>query len=96
MLSRKLYEMPPIFNGSNCNYWKVRMIIYQLYVDYNLWDVVVKGSYISRIIIDGVTDEKSSEEWDENDQRLYSMNAKVVNILYYGLNTDDYRIYKEI
>lgn len=72
------------------------MIIYQLYVDYNLWDVVVKGSYISRIIIDGVTDEKSSEEWDENDQRLYSMNAKVVNILYYGLNTDDYRIYKEI
>lgn len=72
------------------------MIIYQLYVDYNLWDVVVKGSYISRRIIDGVTDEKSSEEWDENDQRLYSMNAKVVNILYYGLNADDYRIYKEI
>lgn len=51
-----------------------------------LWDVVVKGPCISNKTIDGITTEKSSEDWDENCKNVCYMNAKVVNMLYYELN----------
>ena len=34
---------PPIFNGTNYNYWNNRMRIYIQSVDYELWRIIVRG-----------------------------------------------------
>lgn len=30
------------------------------------------------------------DEWDEQDQKLFSINAKAINTLYCGLNADEF------
>lgn len=42
---------PPLFNGSNYNYWKTRMMIYLQFKDYNLWEAVVNGPHVRTTII---------------------------------------------
>lgn len=34
---------PPMFNGNDYAYWKVRMGIYLSSVDYDVWDIIETG-----------------------------------------------------
>lgn len=60
------------------------------FVDYNLWNVAIKGRYIPKTNIDGVTTKISSKDLDENDKQLCSMNGEAGNSLYCGSNGDDF------
>lgn len=72
----------PLFNGSNFNYWKARMTIYRESIDYNLWKVVINGSYVPKRTAYRNVAEKLLEDCGETDKKLYLVNAKAMNILY--------------
>lgn len=65
------------------------MTIYLQSVDFNIWDVVIKGPYVPLRNDNGSVFEKTVEEWDKQDRKLCSKNAKAMTILYCGLNSDD-------
>lgn len=47
-------------------------------------DIVDKGPCIPKSTINTIT--KPSEDWAENNKKLWSLNVKAMNILYCGLN----------
>ena len=53
---------PPLFNGNNYGYWKVRMIIFLQSMEYELWEVIEKGPYIPMNKVEGSLVEKSKSE----------------------------------
>ena len=55
---------PPLFNGSDYNYWKARMTIYLQSIDYSLWEVIENGPYVPLKVIKD----------DNNVERTISMN----------------------
>ena len=81
---------PPCFNGSNYAYWKNRMRIYMIAQDFDLWQLVVNGPHIPIKIVDNVEIEKTVEEYNDIDKRLIKMNANAMNILYCGLDPNEY------
>ncbi|VFQ88294.1 unnamed protein product [Cuscuta campestris] len=59
--------------------------------DYKLWLIVKNGCRIPMKEVDGVYLPKTEEEFDENDFKKMELNTKVINIIYCGVNADDYR-----
>ena len=39
-------EGPPLFDGSNYQFWSNRMSIFMQSYDYEMWDVVLDGPYV--------------------------------------------------
>ena len=60
--------------------------------DYDMWSVIVKGSYISIIIIDGMSIPKFEKDWDEHDKREAQLNAKAMNVLYRALDANEFNM----
>ncbi|VFQ62997.1 unnamed protein product [Cuscuta campestris] len=83
--------MPPLFDGTNYSYWKERMRIFIQFNDYKLWLIVKNGCGILMKEVDGVYLPKTKEEFDENDFKKMELNAMAINIIYCGVNVDDYR-----
>jgi hypothetical protein len=86
---------PPLFDGTNYNYWKIRMTIFIQSIDCNVWEVIEFGPYkLTKVIkIDGKSDQiipKLREEYDENDKRKLSLNARAKNILYCALDRNEF------
>ena len=81
---------PPYFDGSNYAYWKARMKIYLQSIDYNLWLIVAKGPYVPMKNVDNVDTPKLEEEYDENEMKKCSFNAKAINCLYCALSKDEF------
>lgn len=81
---------PPFFDGSNYAYWKARMKIYFQSIDYNLWFVVANGPYVPMKKDGDVEKPKLEEEYDENELKKCSSNAKAINCLYCALCKDEF------
>ena len=81
---------PPYFDGSNYAYWKARTKIYLQSIDYNLWLIVAKGPYVPMKNVDNVDKPKLEEEYDENEMKKCSFNAKAINCLYCALSKDEF------
>ena len=69
----------PFFDGNNYNYWKCRMIIYLKSINYELWDIVINGF---------ADNKKSYREWNEDEKRTASLDAKGLNILFCAVNQE--------
>ncbi|VFQ72974.1 unnamed protein product [Cuscuta campestris] len=82
---------PPLFDGTNYSYWKERMRIFIQSNGYKLWLIVKNGCRIPMKEVDGVYLPKTKEEFDENDFKKMELNAKAINIIYCGVNGDNYR-----
>ena len=72
---------PPLFNGSNYGYWKIKMRIFLQANDFKSWRVVENGPYVSSKIVDGVSVPKPSNEWNEIDIARFQANDKAMNSL---------------
>jgi hypothetical protein len=84
-----------LFDGAHYNYWKTRMMIYIQSIDYNVWEVIEFGLHkLTKVIkVDGKSDQiisKPREEYDEDDKRKLSLNAKAKNLLYCALNINEF------
>ena len=81
---------PPLFNGINYTYQKVRMKIFIQVVDYDLWSIIVNGPHIPTHTINNLVTLKPERDWDENDKKLAQLNAKGMNILYCSLDANEF------
>ena len=82
---------PPLFNGNNYGYWKVRMIIFLQSMDYELWEIIEKGPYIPmKKETEGTLVAKNKSEWDESDKKRITLNAKAINILFCALSMEEF------
>lgn len=88
-------NQPSLFDSTHNNYWKVRMMIYIQSIDYNIWKIIEYGPYVptKTIKIDEKLDQtipKAREEYDEDDRRKLSLNAKAKNLLYCALYRNEF------
>jgi hypothetical protein len=61
---------PPIFDGTNFNYWKVRVTAYLQSLGMDVWDIIETGYTFP-----------SATPTDAAEKKKYETNAKVVNTL---------------
>jgi len=81
---------PPLFRGTNFSYWKNLMQMFIKTEDYELWNIVTKGPYISQTTVDGKTVTKTEDQYTHEDFAKLSKNYKAMNILYCGLDANEY------
>ncbi|VFQ93973.1 unnamed protein product, partial [Cuscuta campestris] len=82
---------PPLFDGTNYSYWKERMRIFIQSNEYKLWLIVKNGCGIPMKKVGEVNVPKTEEEFTDEDCKKMELNAKAINMIYCGVNADDYR-----
>ncbi|VFQ93989.1 unnamed protein product [Cuscuta campestris] len=82
---------PPLFDGTNYSYWKERMRIFIQSNDYKLWLIVKNGCGVPMKKVGEVNVPKTEEEFTDEDCKKMELNTKAINMIYCGVNTDDYR-----
>ena len=85
---------PPLVDGNDYNYWKARMTIYLQSIDYNLWELIENGPYVPMKLIkeEEKLDRlvlKEKHEYEEEDKRKLSLNARAKNVLHCALDKND-------
>ena len=56
-------NQPPLFTWKNYPFWKVHMRIFLESVDRGVWDAIVNGPYIPKVIVDIKEVEKDFNSW---------------------------------
>ena len=69
-------QRPPLFDGSNYNYWKCRMKIYLQSLNYELWNIV-ETSYTKPTT--------NCSVWNEEQKKSANLDAKAMNALFCAL-----------
>ncbi|VFR00193.1 unnamed protein product [Cuscuta campestris] len=82
---------PPLFDGTNYSYWKERIRIFIQSNDYKLWLIVKNGCGVPMKKVGEVNVPKTEEEFTDEDCKKMELNAKEINMIYCGVNADDYR-----
>ncbi|VFQ77283.1 unnamed protein product [Cuscuta campestris] len=82
---------PPLFDGTNYLYWKERMRIFIQSNDYKLWLIVKNGCRVPMKKVGEVNVPKTEEEFTDEDCKKMELNSKAINMIYCGVNADDYR-----
>ncbi|VFQ88287.1 unnamed protein product [Cuscuta campestris] len=82
---------PPLFDGTNYSYWKERMRIFIQSNDYKLWLIVKNGCGVPMKKVGEVNIPKTEEEFTDEGCKKMELNAKAINMIYCGVNADDYR-----
>ena len=72
---------PPFFDGNNYSYWKCRMTIYLKSTNFKLWDIIIN---------DFPKNDKPYKDWNEEDERLATLDAKGLNILFCAVNQEQF------
>ncbi|CAL9097919.1 unnamed protein product [Musa textilis] len=72
---------PLFFNGSNYTYWKTRMRVFLISLDFNLWNIVENGFQLPF---------KPTNEWSDLEKRSFSLNAKAMNALFCALDKNEF------
>ena len=60
---------PPMFNGMNYAFWKVRMRIFMESIDALIWEAVVHGPYVPMQVVKDEEVVKPRSEWNETERR---------------------------
>ena len=83
---------PPIFDGSNYQFWSNRMSIFMQSYDYKMWDVVLDGPYVPMKTSTGVKAlvPKLRSEWSESEVKKVQVNFKIINTLHCALNPTEF------
>ena len=68
---------PPLFEGTDYNYWKMHMKYYIQSVDYQCWERIESGDY---------TTISDRDQWTSADKAEFCKNALTITILHCGLS----------
>ena len=84
---------PPLFDGSNYQFWSNRMSIFMQSYDYEMWDVVLDGPYVPMKTKIGSEDlePKLRSEWSESEMKKVQVSFKAINTLYCALNPTKFK-----
>ncbi|XP_020229882.1 uncharacterized protein LOC109811039 [Cajanus cajan] len=78
---------PPLFKGTNYNYWKQRMITFFDACHIDMWDFVEHGNYIP---LDDAGRELPKAHWNEEQKHRFILNSKAQNALICALIEEEY------
>ena len=83
---------PPLFDGSNYQFWSNRMSIFMQAYNYEMWNVVLDGPYIpmKTKTESEAMEPKIRSEWTEVEIKKVQVNYKTINTLYYALNPTEF------
>ncbi|XP_059627686.1 uncharacterized protein LOC132270528 [Cornus florida] len=81
---------PPWFDGINYGYWKNRMIDFLQSVDYQIWLVIVNGPFVPMKGFGAERVPKTKAEWNTEDYKLISLNAKAKVNLNCAISLSEY------
>ena len=75
---------PPLFGGSNYQFWSNCMSIFIRAYDYEMWDVVLDGPYVPMKTKAGseALEPKIRSEWTDLEIKRVQENYKVINTLH--------------
>ena len=79
---------PPLFNGSNYQFWSNCISIFMRSYDYKMWDVVLDGAYVPMKKNEGNEESKPKlqSEWTKVEVMKVQVNFKAINTLHCVLN----------
>lgn len=87
---------PPILDGSNYDYWKVRMIAFLKSIDIKTWKAVVKGwKHPVKAQAEGSTstpEEKPEDEWTSAEEEASLANSKAMNAIFNAVDKNMFRL----
>ena len=72
---------PPLFNGSDYTYWKTRMRIFLISMDFELWTIVENEFQKSSLPM---------SKWNESEKKVFALNAKAMNALFCALDKNEF------
>ena len=72
---------PPMFNGMNYTYWKNRMRIFLISMDFELWNIMENSFQKSSLPMN---------DWNELEKKTFSFNGKAMNALFYDLDKNKF------
>ena len=83
---------PPLFDGSNYQFWSNCMSIFMRAYDYEMWDVVLDGPYIpmKTKVESEAMEPKIKSEWTELEIKKVQVNYKAINTLHCALNSMEF------
>ena len=83
---------PPLFDGSNYQFWSNRMSIFMRAYDYEMWDVVLDGPYVPMKTNAGseALEPKVRSEWTGLEIKKVQVNYKAINTLHCALNPTEF------
>ena len=59
---------PPVFNGTDFNYWKSRIDYFLKSIDYDIWDIVMNGDIMPKKKVENIWVLKILENFDDKDK----------------------------
>ena len=83
---------PPLFNGSNYQFWSNRISIFMRSYNYEMWDVVLDGPYVpmKKKVGSEESESKLRSEWMEAKVKKVQVNFKAINTLHCALNPNEF------
>ncbi|XP_050222669.1 uncharacterized protein LOC126672758 [Mercurialis annua] len=82
---------PPLFNGSNYDYWKNRMKSFIQSQDIECWKSILYGvTPPTKVNADGTEVRKDETEFTEADWRVVQTNAKAITMIHCALDISEY------
>ena len=74
--------IPPLFNGTNYAYWKVRMRAFLQSLDEKVWRVVEIG---------GTKPKEVPVDWDDAKIKAANFNSKALNALFSAVTNEEFK-----
>ena len=74
--------IPPLFDGTNYAYWKVRMRAFLQSLDEKVWQVVEIG---------WTKPKEASVDWDEAKIKAANFNSKALNALFNAIINEEFK-----
>ena len=81
---------PPLFFGSNYNFWKARMKIYIQANDYACWNIIENNPIMPTEITKKRDVLKPQDEWTHLETKDVQNNTKIIHTLYYNLDVNEF------
>ncbi|KAL1321042.1 hypothetical protein HN51_065762 [Arachis hypogaea] len=85
---------PPLFDGKNYIEWKEHMETFTKSLDFKLWLIIKNGPNVPKKVVNGIEEEKSEDEFDDEDMKSVQQASKARHILLCALINSD--VYKDI
>ncbi|XVE98737.1 hypothetical protein REPUB_Repub03eG0133800 [Reevesia pubescens] len=78
---------PPLFDGTNYQFWSTTIAVYIQACDVDMWDIIMEGSFISTKKNEAnEVVPKSKSEWTADDKAKVQINFKAIYTLHCALN----------
>ena len=82
-------DRPPLFDGTNYKLWSIRMSTFIKAYDYEVWDVIMDGSFVPSKSSNARRKKKVAKErseWSKEDKMKVQVNFKAMNVLHCALS----------